>query len=96
MAALQFLLMIPALGNFLFTFGTGVELIRFISFRAVFLQLPAGAASPPHGTGVNPGKNGEIPKQDLRFGERLWAASKTFGGIYFIFIFLDELIQSPI
>ncbi|KAG8127795.1 hypothetical protein E2320_014695 [Naja naja] len=55
MAALQFLLMIPALGNFLFTFGTGVELIRFISFRAVFLQLPAGAASPPpHGTGVNP------------------------------------------
>lgn len=60
MAALQFLLMIPALGNFLFTFGTGVELIRFISFRAVFLQLPAGAAasSPPHGTGVNPGKNG--------------------------------------
>ncbi|XP_007442677.1 nurim [Python bivittatus] len=53
MAALPFLLLIPAVGSFLFTFGTGVELIRFISLRALFLQLPAGAAPPPRGPGAN-------------------------------------------
>ncbi|XP_065271917.1 nurim isoform X5 [Emys orbicularis] len=37
--AAQLLLMVPALGSFLFTFGTGVELIRFASLRAV---LPGG------------------------------------------------------
>uniref|UniRef100_A0A8C0GAR1 Nurim n=1 Tax=Chelonoidis abingdonii TaxID=106734 RepID=A0A8C0GAR1_CHEAB len=37
--AARLLLMVPALGSFLFTFGTGVELIRFASLRAV---LPGG------------------------------------------------------
>ncbi|XP_074872480.1 nurim [Carettochelys insculpta] len=38
--AAQLLLLVPALGSFLFTFGTVVELIRFASLRAV---LPGGA-----------------------------------------------------
>ncbi|XP_044278425.1 nurim [Varanus komodoensis] len=50
MAALLLLLMVPALGSFLFTFGTVVELIRFVSLRGLFLQQPTGAASPQHST----------------------------------------------
>ncbi|KAH0630409.1 hypothetical protein JD844_013411 [Phrynosoma platyrhinos] len=41
-ASLSLLLLVPALGSFLFTFGTGVELIRFVSLRALLLQLPPG------------------------------------------------------
>ncbi|KAL8212983.1 UNVERIFIED_CONTAM: hypothetical protein K2H54_059932 [Gekko kuhli] len=48
MAFLPLLLLVPALLSFLFTFGTGVELIRFISLRALFVQQPAGAGAPQH------------------------------------------------
>lgn len=47
MAFLPLLLLVPALLSFLFTFGTGVELIRFVSLRALFVQQPAGAVGAP-------------------------------------------------
>ncbi|XP_048338190.1 nurim-like, partial [Sphaerodactylus townsendi] len=46
MALLHLLLLVLALLSFLFTFGTGVELIRFLSLRALFLQQPTGAGAP--------------------------------------------------
>lgn len=55
MAVLPLLLMVPALGSFLFTFGTGVELIRFVSLRALFLQLPTGAEAPQPRASANSG-----------------------------------------
>lgn len=53
MAILPLLLLVPALLSFLFTFGTGVELIRFVSLRALFVQQPAGAAAPQHRAGAS-------------------------------------------
>uniref|UniRef100_A0A8D0AVS4 Nurim n=1 Tax=Salvator merianae TaxID=96440 RepID=A0A8D0AVS4_SALMN len=49
-AALELLLLVPALGSFFFAFGTGVELIRFVSFHALFLQPPAGTDASQHRT----------------------------------------------
>ncbi|XP_077180727.1 nurim [Paroedura picta] len=46
MALGPLLLLVPALLSFLFTFGTCVELIRFVSLRALFVQPPAGAGAP--------------------------------------------------
>ncbi|XP_054833161.1 nurim [Eublepharis macularius] len=48
MAFLPLLLLVPALLSFLFTFATGVELIRFISLRALFVQQSTGAGAPQH------------------------------------------------
>ncbi|KAL7986317.1 hypothetical protein Chor_011483 [Crotalus horridus] len=91
MAALQFLLMIPALGNFLFTFGTGVELIRFISYRAIFLQLPAGAASPPH---VTPdGTSNSQWKTALRDPKILHSLTADMG-LIILFILQHSLMAS--
>nr|XP_060615363.1 nurim [Anolis sagrei ordinatus] len=58
MAALSLLRMIPALGGFLFAFGTGVELIRFVSLRGLLLPeatSPArtdAASRPPWGAAL--------------------------------------------
>ncbi|XP_028575854.2 nurim isoform X1 [Podarcis muralis] len=62
MAALQLLMMVPALGSFLFTFGTGVELVRFVSFRALFLQPGTGAAQ--HRTDAAPHLQWEAALRD--------------------------------
>ncbi|XP_075769556.1 nurim [Pelodiscus sinensis] len=44
--AAQLLLLVPALGSFLFTFGTGVELVRFTSLRALLPGAGRPEASP--------------------------------------------------
>uniref|UniRef100_A0A670ISA7 Nurim n=1 Tax=Podarcis muralis TaxID=64176 RepID=A0A670ISA7_PODMU len=62
MAALQLLMMVPALGSFLFTFGTGVELVRFVSFRALFLQPGTGPAQ--HRTDAAPHLQWEAALRD--------------------------------
>uniref|UniRef100_A0A8C0ILI5 Nurim n=1 Tax=Chelonoidis abingdonii TaxID=106734 RepID=A0A8C0ILI5_CHEAB len=58
--AARLLLMVPALGSFLFTFGTGVELIRFASLRAV---LPGGG---------RPGAWGREATPHVEWGAALW------------------------